>query len=66
MYSFGIGQDTSFDQSMIERYGVAIHGFDPTPTAAEYVAERRSIPPLLTEQFKFAALGVWDSDCILR
>lgn len=51
---------------MIERYGVTIHGFDPTPTAAEYVAERRSVPPLLTEQFKFAALGVWDSDCIMR
>jgi hypothetical protein len=33
VYSFGIGQDITFDLSLIKHYGVTVHGFDPTPTS---------------------------------
>lgn len=66
VYSLGIGQDATFDQAIIDRYGVTVHGFDPTPTAIEYVALRRGTPPLLPEQFQFTPVGIWDSDCSLR
>jgi FkbM family methyltransferase len=37
VYSFGVGQDASFDTALIERYGVTIHAFDPTPKSIEWV-----------------------------
>jgi len=37
VYSFGIGEDISFDRAMIERFGVTIHAFDPTPRSIEWV-----------------------------
>ena len=30
VYSFGIGEDVSFDLGLIERYGCLVHAFDPT------------------------------------
>jgi FkbM family methyltransferase len=30
VYSFGIGEDVSFDLGLIERYGCRVHAFDPT------------------------------------
>jgi hypothetical protein len=31
VYSFGIGDDASFDLELIDRYNLVIHAFDPTP-----------------------------------
>jgi FkbM family methyltransferase len=33
----GIGEDASFPESIIRKYGCLVHGFDPTPRAIEYV-----------------------------
>ena len=66
IYSLGLGQDISFDMAIIERFGVEVHGFDPTPKAGEFIAERRIHPPLLSDKFKFNAIGIWDSDSTLR
>lgn len=33
----GLGEDISFSQSLISQYGCAVHGFDPTPRAIDYV-----------------------------
>ena len=33
----GLGEDVSFSQSLISRYGCNVHGFDPTPRAVQYV-----------------------------
>ena len=33
----GLGEDTSFSESLIERYGCVVHGFDPTPRAIDHV-----------------------------
>lgn len=38
--SFGIGEDASFDLSLIEKYGCRVHAFDPTPKSVAWVKER--------------------------
>ncbi len=38
IYSFGIGTDISFDLSLIETYGCAVHAFDPTPKSLAWLA----------------------------
>jgi FkbM family methyltransferase len=35
----GLGEDLSFPHSIIDRYGCAVHGFDPTPRAIAYAKE---------------------------
>lgn len=44
VYSFGIGEDLSFDLAMIERFGVVVHAFDPTPRAIAW-ARAQALPP---------------------
>src|SRR5262245_54279277 len=41
VYSCGVGDNISFDESLIARYGCRVYGIDPTPKAAAYVATRR-------------------------
>lgn len=57
VYSVGTGEDLSFDLDIIERFGCAVHGFDPTPKAVARVA-KQSLPP----QFRFHALGMGSHD----
>jgi len=33
----GLGEDASFSESIIRKYGCFVHGFDPTPRAIQYV-----------------------------
>jgi FkbM family methyltransferase len=37
VYSFGVGEDASFDLALIEKYGITIHAFDPTPKSIAWV-----------------------------
>lgn len=37
VYSFGIGEDASFDIGLIEKFNLIIHAFDPTPKSIEWV-----------------------------
>jgi FkbM family methyltransferase len=57
VYSFGVGDDISFDCSVIDRFGVTVHAFDPTPRSVAWVAEQ-DLPP----HFEFHALGIADFD----
>lgn len=41
IYSAGIGEDASWDLGMIERFGVTVHGFDPTPRSLAWVRSSR-------------------------
>jgi FkbM family methyltransferase len=43
VYSLGIGEDISFDLSLIARVGAEIHAFDPTPRVASWLAAQ-SLP----------------------
>jgi len=38
IYSGGVGEDITFEQELIRRFGVKIHIFDPAPVAARTVA----------------------------
>lgn len=57
VYSLGIGEDISFDLTMIERFGVNIEAFDPTPKVQNWLAAQ-SLPP----QFHFHSSGIASHD----
>ncbi len=61
VYSFGIGEDASFDTGLIERFGCAVHAFDPTPKSIAWVhAQRRA--GTLTDRFVLHEFGLSDRD----
>jgi FkbM family methyltransferase len=41
LYSFGVGEEISFDLAMIERFGLTVHAFDPTPRSVEWLQRQR-------------------------
>ena len=43
VYSVGVGSDVSFDLSLIRRYGLQVHAFDPTPRSVAWV-ETQNLP----------------------
>lgn len=53
IYSFGIGEDISFDLEAIEKFGCVIHGFDPTPRCQAWI-EKQSLPA----SFHFHLIGL--------
>lgn len=57
--SIGIGEDTSFDQQMVEKYGAYVYGFDPTPKSRIYVDSQRGA---WKDGFHFEAFGVGIAD----
>ena len=57
VYSFGIGQDISFDLSLISKYKLNVYGFDPTPKSVQWVKEQ-SLP----KNFYFFEIGIADYD----
>jgi len=40
VYSFGVGEDASFDTALIEHYHLTIHAFDPTPKSISWVRKQ--------------------------
>ncbi len=53
IYSFGIGNDISFDLEMIRRFDVVIFAFDPTPKSIQWL-EKQDVP----NQFKAFPCGL--------
>lgn len=53
VYSCGIGYDISFDLSLIRRFGLHVHGFDPTPSSLAWVAQQQPLP-----NFTMHAIGI--------
>lgn len=62
-YCVGVGEDITFDLAIINRFGVNVYAFDPTPRAVRYVKEAMSGLP---ESFHFQDIGLWSSDATLR
>lgn len=60
VYSFGVGEDATFDLSLIERFGLKVQAFDPTPRSAEWVRGRR-----FPANFIFHEVGLADFDGIV-
>lgn len=61
VYSFGVGRDLSFERALIERFGVTVHAFDPTPRALEWVRSQR-----LPDRLVLHDLGLADYDGTAR
>lgn len=57
VYSFGIGEDLSFDLALIERFGLQVHAFDPTPRSIAW-ARAQTLP----SQLLLHELGLADYD----
>ena len=57
VYSFGVGEDITFDLAAIERFGCEVHGFDPTPRSRAWVA-RQDLP----KESHFHPIGIADRD----
>ena len=57
VYSLGVGDDIEFDLSLIEKYGVQVHAFDPTPSSIDML-DGRSLP----QQFEFHPWAVTAAD----
>ncbi len=53
VYSFGIGEDISFDKAIIEKHGAKVYGFDPTPKSINYIRNNQT-----PEQFYFHPFGI--------
>jgi len=60
-YSFGVGNDISFDLEIIKKYGVTIHAFDPTPKAIQWLKSQQ-----LPTQFIFHEYGLAAYDGIAK
>jgi FkbM family methyltransferase len=57
IFSFGVGEDATFDLAAIERFGATVHAFDPTPRSLRWV-ERQNFP----ERFIFHNVGLAAED----
>jgi FkbM family methyltransferase len=57
VYSFGVGEDASFDLGLIERYGCQVHAFDPTERSIAWA--RANVDHLL---WKFHPVGIAATD----
>ena len=51
--SFGLGEDISFDLELIDRFGLLVHGFDPTPKSCQWL-ETQTLP----DRFQFHNVGL--------
>lgn len=61
IYSFGVGEDISWDVDIIKHYGVQVYAFDPTPKSIDWVAEQNTPP-----QFRFYEYGLADHDGTIK
>jgi len=57
IYSFGLGNDISFDLALIQRFGCTVHGFDPSPPVAQWIGTQN-----LPANYVFHDYGLGASD----
>lgn len=53
VYSFGIGEDISFDREMIKMHNCQVFGFDPTPKSIDWIKKEQ-----LPSNFSFLEYGI--------
>ena len=51
VYSFGVGEDISFDESIIERHHCKVFGFDPTPKSIDWVKNQDVPKEFLLQEY---------------
>jgi FkbM family methyltransferase len=57
VYSVGVGDDVTFDLSLIQTFGHRVHAFDPTPRSIAWMKDRQ-----FTQMLEFRAIGLADFD----
>ena len=57
VYSFGVGEDISFDKDLIRDFNCTVYGFDPTPKSINFVENQGHI-----EGFNFYPYGIAGHD----
>lgn len=57
VYSFGVGEDISFDLEMIGRFSLHVHAFDPTPQSISWVRRQE-----LDQRFHLHEYGIAATD----
>ena len=57
VYSFGVGEDITFDLSLIEAFAANVYAFDPTPLAIKFLNSQE-----LPEKFHFESIGISNKD----
>jgi FkbM family methyltransferase len=53
VYSFGIGEDISFDNATIDAHGAQVFAFDPTPKSINWIKTQ-----LVSDKFNFLDFGI--------
>jgi FkbM family methyltransferase len=61
IYSVGIGNDITFDLSVISKYGTKIFAFDPTPEVKDWLGAQQ-----LPGQFVYSDVALSDTDGHMR
>src|SRR6185436_3915084 len=61
VYSIGVGEDISWDLAMIEKFGVDVQAFDPTPKSIAWIRSQK-----LPEKFHFHEFGIATYDGVAR
>ena len=55
VYSFGVGEDATFDTALIEKFGLTVHAFDPTPKSIEWVKSQGFSNHFVMHEYGIAA-----------
>ncbi len=61
VYSIGIGDDITFDLSLIDRYDIQLFAYDPTPESIDWI-NRQNLP----ENFHFYGKGLASYDGVAK
>jgi FkbM family methyltransferase len=62
VYSFGLGEDATFDIGLSEMYGCDVYIFDPTPRSRIFYEQNIKD----NNKLKYYELGLWDKDTEVR
>ena len=55
VYSFGVGEDATFDTALIEKFDLTVHAFDPTPKSIEWVKRQQLSDRFVMHDYGLAA-----------
>lgn len=63
VYSFGVGEDISFEQGLIERFDVRVDAFEPTPRSLAWTESQTLPRQFILHKF---GLATWDGTALFR
>lgn len=61
IYSFGVGEDISFDEELINEFNCTIYGFDPMPKSIQFIKNKQISP-----NFIFNPYGIFSYDGLIK